>query len=93
MKVLVSVRAAALNPIDYKKAKIPILGWYIQGKPAATDFAGIVTSVGPSAKFKSGDEVFGFAAVGSLASTIVADDSAIAIKPRQECVEASHTAC
>jgi len=81
---LVSVRAAALNPIDYKKAKIPIWGWSIDGKPVATDFAGVVTSTGPSSKFKTGDEVFGFALTGSMAATIVADGDAIAIKPRQE---------
>ena len=34
-QVLVSVRAAAINPIDYKKPSIPVLSWGLGGKPAA----------------------------------------------------------
>ena len=35
LQVLVSVRAAALNPIDYKKPSIPVISWGLGGKPAA----------------------------------------------------------
>lgn len=34
-QVLVSVRAASINPIDYKKPAIPVISWGLGGKPTA----------------------------------------------------------
>jgi len=48
--VLVHVLAAALNPVDYKIAELPVLGRLaIFGRPATPglDFAGTVVAVGP----------------------------------------------
>ena len=55
-EVLVAVRAAGVNPMDYKQLGAP-------GRVAGTDFAGEVVAVGDAAgaAFAVGDAVFGFA--------------------------------
>ncbi|GBG34647.1 Quinone oxidoreductase-like protein 2-like [Hondaea fermentalgiana] len=63
-QVLVRVKAAAVNPVDYKLQKAAL---FMPGKVMAVDFAGVVEEVGEKATaFAKGDRVFGTAA-GSLA--------------------------
>ncbi len=88
-EVLVRVRAAAVNPLDWH---------YMRGKPyimrmeaglgapknprLGVDFAGTVEAVGKDVRrFKPGDEVFGgkFGAFAEYVS--VAEDRAVALKP------------
>mmetsp|Transcript_4975 Transcript_4975/g.7350 ORF Transcript_4975/g.7350 Transcript_4975/m.7350 type:complete len:327 (+) Transcript_4975:296-1276(+) len=74
-QVLLQVMAAAINPVDYK------LPYMVAGKHVGIDVAGIVTA-SSSSIFKVGDEVFGFAAEGSLAEYAVANEEKIASKPK-----------
>jgi len=64
-ELLVKVVAIAINPVDWKMAK---LGFLIKGYPVVLgcDFSGVVEEVGGSVtKFKNGDEVFGFTDLGA----------------------------
>ena len=86
--MLVRVRAASLNPLDwYFLMGKPYLGRLATGlaKPKRTvpgvDFAGTVESVGKNAKqFRPGDEVFG-AGRGALAEYVRVAESRVALKP------------
>ena len=74
-QVMIRVKAAAINPVDYKLPK-----WLI-GPVVGIDVAGVVESVAPDVtRYKPGDEVFGFASGGSLAQYAVADASKLAPK-------------
>src|SRR4051812_19861989 len=85
--VLIDVRAAGLNPLDFKvragKTKLPL-----PLKPPVAlgcDVAGVVSAVGAEVtRFKTGDEVFARLEklrMGGLAEHAVADDGVVAIKP------------
>jgi NADPH:quinone reductase-like Zn-dependent oxidoreductase len=58
---LVQVHAAALNPVDYKLAELPVVGRLAIPKPATPglDFAGKVLQVGPDCGVEVGQMVFG----------------------------------
>ncbi|KAL5384141.1 hypothetical protein DPSP01_005615 [Paraphaeosphaeria sporulosa] len=58
---LVRVHAAALNPVDYKLAELPLIGRLAIPKPATPglDFAGVVARTGPDSPLKIGQRVFG----------------------------------
>ncbi|KAF2826059.1 NAD(P)-binding protein [Ophiobolus disseminans] len=58
---LIHVHAAALNPVDYKLAELPVVGRMAIPKPATPglDFAGKVVEVGPDCDVKAGQMVFG----------------------------------
>ena len=75
-ELLIKVRAAAINPVDYKMPKM------ILGPVMGLDFAGIVDAV-PEAEsvFKVGDEVFG-STQGSLAEYAISKASTTAVKPK-----------
>ena len=88
-QVLVKVRAAAVNPLDWHFIRgTPYLMRLSSGlrKPKVTrlgvDFAGTVEAVGPNVtRFKAGDEVFG-GRTGAFAEYVtVGEDKAIALKP------------
>ncbi len=88
-EVLVRVRAAALNPLDWHSMRgTPYVGRIEMGlrKPKVTrlgvDFAGTVESVGRNVtQFKRGDEVFG-GRRGAFAEYVTArEDRAVALKP------------
>ena len=52
--VLISIKAAAINPVDYK---LPSL---ILGRIVGLDFAGVIESIGENVTgFSVGDEVYG----------------------------------
>jgi NADPH:quinone reductase-like Zn-dependent oxidoreductase len=85
-EVLIRVRAAGLNPLDWKlmKGRPWILRLVIglrKVKHPGVDVAGEVESVGPGVtEFKRGDSVFG-ACRGALADYVCAPGSALTIKP------------
>ena len=88
-EVLVSVKAAAVNPLDWHYMRgspyVLRLGSGI-GRPKDTrlgvDFAGVVAAVGPDVtRFKPGDEVFGGRSGAFAEFVLVPEDRAIALKP------------
>lgn len=58
---LIRVHAAALNPVDYKLAELPIVGRMAIPKPATPglDFSGVVVQAGPDCRLEVGQRVFG----------------------------------
>jgi NADPH:quinone reductase-like Zn-dependent oxidoreductase len=58
---LIQVHAAALNPVDYKLAELPIVGRMSTSKPATPgiDFSGRVVRTGPDCDLTIGERVFG----------------------------------
>src|SRR5688572_21061188 len=79
--VIVRVKYAALNPIDYKLPYIPLIGQMacLSKKGIGMEFCGdVVKAAGP---FKVGDCVFGAAKSGSLSEYCTARVSEIALKP------------
>ena len=74
--VLVRIKSAAINPVDYKAPKL------ILGPIVGLDFSGVVESVGGNInQFKVGDEVYG-KVKGSLADFALANPDEIALKPK-----------
>jgi NADPH:quinone reductase-like Zn-dependent oxidoreductase len=74
-EVLVEIKAAAINPVDYKVGKM------LLGPRVGLDFSGVVKQVGTGVtELAVGDEVFGTAA-GSLAEFVTVDAGRIARKP------------
>ncbi|KAK9283088.1 hypothetical protein L1049_011318 [Liquidambar formosana] len=74
--VRIRVKATSLNYANY----LQILGKYQEKPPLpfipGSDYSGVVDSVGPNvSNFKIGDPVCSFAALGSFAQFIVADES------------------
>src|SRR5271166_6058866 len=87
-QILVRVRDAGVNPVDWKIRS----GYLRQVAPLALpftlggDFSGVVEEAEPSVGFKAGDEVFGTAIVlaggsGSFAEACLAPAGAVAAKP------------
>jgi len=87
--VLIEVRAASLNPLDYKirngKTKLvlplrPPIG-------LGCDVAGVITAVGDGVtRFRVGDEVYARLEklrMGGIAERVAADESVVAIKPKR----------
>lgn len=58
---LIQVHAAALNPVDYKLAELPVVGRMAIPKPTTPglDFAGRVVQAGPDCNVRIGQMVFG----------------------------------
>ena len=87
-EVLVRVRAACVNPVDWHEVTgapylVRIQGGVRRPKHAVpgTDLAGRVEAVGQGvARFKPGDEVFGMGA-GTFAEYVAVRESQIVIKP------------
>jgi NADPH:quinone reductase-like Zn-dependent oxidoreductase len=85
--VLIAVRAASLNPLDYKirngsaKLALPLRPPIALG----CDVAGIVAGVGARVtRFRVGDEVYARLEkmrMGGLAERVAADESVVALKP------------
>ena len=87
-QILVRVRDAGVNPVDWKIRS----GYLRQVAPLTLpftlggDFSGVVEEAEPSVGFKAGDEVFGTAIVlaggsGSFAEACLAPAGAVAAKP------------
>lgn len=91
--VLIGVRAASLNPLDFKirdgKAKLAIR----VTPPIALgcDVAGVVAAVGSAiTRVKVGDEVFARLEklrMGGLAERVAADEKVVALKPKRSSFE------
>jgi len=80
--VLVRVRAAAANPVDYKLPTVPVIKRSTYGRPVGLDLAGVVEAVGPGVEnVKVGDEVFGNSTAGTIAEFCLAEAVKIAPKP------------
>lgn len=78
--VRVRVKATSLNYANY----LQILGKYQEKPPLpfipGSDYSGIVDAVGPNvSNFRVGDTVCSFAALGSFAQFIVADQSDLSV--------------
>jgi NADPH:quinone reductase-like Zn-dependent oxidoreductase len=93
-EVLIRVRAAALNPLDWRLMGAPaivarLVGIATFGKFSmpGVDVAGVVKAVGAAVtQFKPGDEVFG-AGKGSCAEFACARETEIALKPGELSLE------
>jgi len=99
-QVLVKVRAASVNALDYRRfEKISIVGRFMEerllqtiNKVLGADIAGVVESVGKGVKqFQPGDEVFGVStgSVGGFAEYACADEDKLAWKPANLSFEAA----
>ncbi|OIW34871.1 NAD(P)-binding protein [Coniochaeta ligniaria NRRL 30616] len=79
---LVKVAYAAINPVDYKLAELPVVNRFLFGRTATPglDFAGTVVSTN-LAHLKPGQRVFGQAKTGSLAEYAVVEKGSIAPLP------------
>ena len=91
-EVLIGVRAAAINPLDWRfmRGEPAILRLFLglrKPKRVGRDLAGAVEAVGARVtQFKPGDPVFGFCA-GALAEYACARASAVARKPESVAFE------
>lgn len=79
-QVRIKVRAASVNPIDWKLAASAAAG---TGQVPGQDVAGVIDAVGGSSQWKIGDEVIGIAATGSYAEYALASTKSIATKPTE----------
>ncbi len=88
--VLVDIKAAGLNPIDWKMSSGELRQWMQTPFPftPASDFSGIVRQIGPDVdRLKVGDEVYGMAGFnrrgsGSLAEVASAQAAFVWHKPK-----------
>ncbi|UVH60601.1 NAD(P)-dependent alcohol dehydrogenase [Variovorax paradoxus] len=86
-QVAVKVKFAAINPIDWKlrNGQMKIVTGKAFPRAMGFDFAGTVTAVGPGVtRFVPGDAVFGLARFkesGALGEAVIANETALAIKP------------
>lgn len=86
-QVRIAVRAAALNPFDFKMRSgvVPMPATFPHG--VGNDFAGLVIEVGDGSTYYTGeyivqgDEVLGFADQNAIAEEIVVGDHQLAPKP------------
>lgn len=99
-QVLIKVRAASLNALDYRRFENPsAMGRLMEermiksvGKALGADIAGVVESVGANVKqYKPGDEVFGVStgSVGGFAEYACATENSLALKPANVSFEAA----
>ncbi|GIH17405.1 NADP-dependent oxidoreductase [Rugosimonospora africana] len=87
--VLIDVRAAGVNPVDYKIREGYLRGLFPHHTPLIPgwDVAGVVAAVGPAVTaFAPGDEVYAYARkdsvqCGTYAERVVVADRAVARKP------------
>ncbi|MFD4690960.1 NADP-dependent oxidoreductase [Streptomyces sp. NPDC058463] len=85
-QIRVAVRAAGVNPVDYKIRN----GWMEAAFPTplpatpGSEFAGVVDETGEGVTgFSVGDEVLGRSATGAYAAHALADADAVAPKPEE----------
>lgn len=83
-QVRLHVRAAGVNPLDWKIRSGAASAWMHVALPhtPGLDVAGVVEAVGPGVEeLHVGDEVFGQATSGSYAEKALANTARIAVKP------------
>jgi NADPH:quinone reductase-like Zn-dependent oxidoreductase len=88
LQVLVRVKAASVNPVDFKirNGKYPAVGEDRLPYALGRDVSGVVEKCGAQANaFKVGDRVFGIVGIagGGYAQKVVLDETAIALVPTQ----------
>jgi NADPH:quinone reductase-like Zn-dependent oxidoreductase len=88
LQVLVNVKAASINPVDFKirSGKYPAVNEDRLPYTLGRDVSGIVEKCGAQAtRFKIGDEVVGMVGIdgGGYADKAVLDEAAIAREPRE----------
>jgi len=99
-QVLVKVRAASANALDYRRfEKLSSMGRFMEerlvksiGKVLGADIAGVVEAVGANVKqFQPGEEVFGIAtgSSGGFAEYASANENHLALKPAHLSFEAA----
>jgi NADPH:quinone reductase-like Zn-dependent oxidoreductase len=87
-QIRVRVRAAAVNPMDWKirSGEMKMMTGRKFPRGLGHDFAGVVEAVGPNVtRFKVGDEVFGATGLkeaGTFAEALVTEDKTVFLKPR-----------
>lgn len=86
--VLIAVRAASVNPIDFKTrdGEVKMLVKHHMPLTLGHDFAGVIVKVGSQVtNFKKGDEVYGRprdSRIGTFAQFVAVDVDDIALKPK-----------
>lgn len=86
-QILVRVKAASVNPVDWKvrNGMMKFMTGKAFPRAMGTDFSGVVESVGSAVtKMRTGDEVFGtvpFKPSGAFAERLVTDAKLVAKKP------------
>jgi NADPH:quinone reductase-like Zn-dependent oxidoreductase len=88
LQVLVTVKAAGVNPVDFKirEGKYPAVKADRLPYTLGRDASGVVEKCGAQAtRFKIGDEVVGMVGIGGggYAEKVVLDEAAMARKPRE----------
>ncbi|MDQ5822628.1 MAG: NADP-dependent oxidoreductase [Chloroflexota bacterium] len=85
-EVLVRVRAAGVNKVDWTVAEGYLQGMLTAPLTLGTDFAGEVVETGSDVtRFKAGDEVYGFVLPGqggTFAEYVAVKESVVALKPK-----------
>lgn len=82
-QVRVAVRAAGLNPFDYKVRRGGYLPNHALPSLQGAEFAGVVDEVGEDVtKWQPGDEVLGWIGRGAQAEYVVVPEAHLAAKPR-----------
>ena len=88
-QVVIEVKAASINPVDYKIVEgeglpLPLFGKF--PRIPGSDFAGVVLKAGSSVTHvKPGDEVYarpGKDRIGTLAELIAMNEAEVAVKPK-----------
>ncbi|TCT32676.1 NADP-dependent oxidoreductase [Martelella mediterranea] len=86
-QIRVQVRAAAVNPMDWKirRGEMKMMTGSHFPRGLGHDFSGVIDAVGSEVeRFKVGDEVFGATEIrqaGAFAEYVVADTKTVALKP------------
>lgn len=86
-QILVQVKAASVNPMDWKirRGEMKVMTGSRFPRGLGHDFSGVVDAVGPNVeRLKVGDAVFGAANIrqaGAFAEYVVADEEKVALKP------------
>jgi NADPH:quinone reductase-like Zn-dependent oxidoreductase len=86
-QILVKVRAASANPMDWKirRGEMKALSGSRFPRGLGHDFAGVVEAIGPGVeRLKVGNEVFGVTSIrqaGTFAEYVVADEKNVGLKP------------
>ncbi len=86
-QILVKVKAASVNPMDWKirRGEMKMLSGLRFPRGLGHDFAGVVEAIGPGVeRFKVGDEIFGMTSIpqaGTFAEYVVADEKNVGLKP------------
>ena len=84
-QILVKVKAAAINPIDYLVigGMIPFYRWFIDHHGIGFDFSGVVVDIGANVKrFKVGDEIFGRDRDGGIQEYTFCYEKDAVLKPK-----------